>query len=232
LLLAALLALVGCDRFDPVPVRPEPGPAPDAARVVRPAAEAVMRAAAACVERCELGMVNADGVFVLTDRCSASPESSERLRGSLDALDRALKEAPTAGAPAPAGLLALGREMAAAVRTAALSLEPVAGLSMQHASLATAFNALYPDARVAVDPPSLLASMKVTPDEASCQLERPTTGYNCKSALNTNFCWYGRNGATRPAACDLRGVTLPSPLVWKLANSAHPVLVLPTTKPK
>lgn len=228
--LLAALALAGCDRFEAAPARPDPAPSPGAAQVVRPSIEAVMKQAAACVERCQLGK-NPRG---LSDSCAVTPEQAGKLREALDALASALDQAPRSGAAAPAGFLALGRAMDASLKTAVISPEPASGLSMQYSALARAFNKLYPEAFFEMDPPSLVASMKVVPDEESCKSEyrRFDSDYNCKDISGQNYCWYGRGGPGRPPACELRDITPPSPLVWKLATGGHPVLELPPAAKK
>jgi hypothetical protein len=230
LLLVVALAAQGCDRFDAAPAPAGTAPPGPPQALARPEAEAVMKAAATCVERCQISVVplgsNEGGGRALTDSCAASPGSAKALQAALDGLQRAVEQAPR-GSAGLTGFGALGRAMAASLETAALSPEPPSGLSMQYGLLARAFRALYADATVPLDPPSLVASLGEVPGDAACELPEPQSGYRCKTGAGANICWYGAQGAHRPATCYLRGARPPSPLVWKITGQHRAILELP-----
>jgi hypothetical protein len=208
------LVLGGCDRFEQR-AAPEPPPAVRAGESARAAAREslakVMAAAQAATATCTAGELrweaDPDGNAVarhfsrpcIPERCAPAAAELDALKAAVRGAKSVVEAEPSLRVPSYRGFVALAEAMVSFADTAATGSanardKParMSGLSMHYGALAAAYEELYPDINVPLEPPSLTASLAVA----------EPGGDPCK-------------GWAIPKYCDVRGVRVPKEHRWR-----------------
>jgi len=214
LLAGAACAAGGCDRFD-APAAAETNAAERASAKARASAKdaltAIVKAAQAATASCVAGELrweaDPDGNVVarhfsrpcIPERCTPAPGEIEALRTATRAARALVDSQVELRVPSYQSVVALAEAMVSFADTAQAGMggakdrpARMSGLSMHYGALVTAYRALYPEAKVPVEPPSLGASLGAA----------EPGGDPCK-------------GWAIPKYCDVRGVRVPREHKWR-----------------